>query len=479
MLKKWNAVPVAVKASAVYAVCSILQKCLSFLTMPLFTRLMTTAQYGQYMVYTSWSSIFTIFITLYLAFGCFNTAMVRFEEDSDRYIAAIQGICTALAVVFLAIYLPFRNFFNKLFELPTALVLLMVAEIVMTFSLSCWYGKLRFSFRYKPVAAVTLLIAVLSPLLAYFLVTASPEKGYARIFGYGLVVVAFGGAIYIRNLLRGKSFFHKKYWRYALSFNVPLIPYYLSQVVFNQSDRIMISHFSGQDKAGIYGVACTLALVLNFVLNAINDAYVPWLYRNLKIKNTSDSPKVANIIGVLMAVLLLGVIGLAPELIHLLAGEQYREAVWAVGPVAVSVLLLFYSQLFINIQFYYEQKGMLVFASLGAAVLNIVLNALMIPRFGFLAAAYTTLVSYLVFAGANFWAMRQTLKKQAIQEKLFDMRGLSLILLAFVVLSAAAMALYDYLVIRLAIAAVFVIVLAFRFRDIGQLLRTFRGNPDT
>ena len=250
-------------------------------------------------------------------------------------------------------------------------------------------------------------------------------------------------------------------------------------MVFNQSDRIMISHFSGQDKAGIYGVACTLALVLNFVLNAINDAYVPWLYRNLKIKNTSDSPKVANIIGVLMAVLLLGVIGLAPELIHLLAGEQYREAVWAVGPVAVSVLLLFYSQLFINIQFYYEQKGMLVFASLGAAVLNIVLNALMIPRFGFLAAAYTTLVSYLVFAGANFWAMRQTLKKQAIQEKLFDMRGLSLILLAFVVLSAAAMALYDYLVIRLAIAAVFVIVLAFRFRDIGQLLRTFRGNPDT
>ena len=145
MLKKWNAMPVAVKASAVYAVCSILQKCLSFLTMPLFTRLMTTAQYGQYMVYTSWSSILTIFITLYLAFGCFNTAMVRFEEDRDRYIAAIQGLCTVLAGIFLAIYLPFRTHWNRLFELPTGLVLLMVAEVVMTFSLSCWYGKLRFS----------------------------------------------------------------------------------------------------------------------------------------------------------------------------------------------------------------------------------------------------------------------------------------------------------------------------------------------
>lgn len=479
MLKKWNAMPVAVKASVVYTVCSILQKCLSFLTMPLFTRLMTTAQYGQYMVYTSWSSIFTIFITLYLAFGCFNTAMVRFEKDSDRYIAAIQGICTVLAAVFLAIYLPFRTFFNELFELPTALVLLMVAEIVMTFSLSCWYGKLRFSFRYKPVAVVTLLIAVLSPLLAYFLVTASPEKGYARIFGYGLVIIAFGGAIYIRNLLRGKSFFHKKYWRYALSFNVPLIPYYLSQVVFNQSDRIMISHFSGQDKAGIYGVACTLALMLNFVLNAVNDAYVPWLYRNLKAKTTADSPKVAGFIALLMAVLLLGVIGLAPELIALLAGKEYAQAVWAVGPVAVSVLLLFYSQLFINIQFYYEQKGMLVFASLGAAVLNIVLNALLIPVFGFLAAAYTTLASYLVFAGANYWTMRRTLKKQAVQEKLFDMRGLSMILAAFAALSAAAMALYDYLIIRLAIAAVLAVAVAFRYKEIGKLLRTFRSKENS
>ena len=63
MLKKWNEVPVAVKASTTYTVCSILQKCLSFVTLPLFTRLLTTEQYGQYTVYTSWSSIFTIFIT--------------------------------------------------------------------------------------------------------------------------------------------------------------------------------------------------------------------------------------------------------------------------------------------------------------------------------------------------------------------------------------------------------------------------------
>ncbi len=63
--EKWAAIPVQARATSAYTVCSILQKCLSFITMPLFTRLLTTEQYGQYNVYTSWSGILTIFLTLY------------------------------------------------------------------------------------------------------------------------------------------------------------------------------------------------------------------------------------------------------------------------------------------------------------------------------------------------------------------------------------------------------------------------------
>ena len=318
------------------------------------------------------------------------------------------------------------------------------------------------------------LLAVISPLLAYFLITASPEKGYARILGYALVSVAFGGAVYVRNLLAGKTFFHKEYWKYALSFNVPLIPYYLSQVVFNQSDRIMISHYCGQDLAGIYGVACTLALVLTFVLNAINDAYVPWIYQKLKTGDVSDSPGIANAIAVIMAVLLLGVTGLAPELIFLLAGESYAQAAWAVGPVAMSVLLLFYAQLFINIQFYFEKKALLVAASAGAAVLNILLNALLIPRYGFLVAAYTTLISYVVFAWANYAGMESTLKKQALEIRLFDARSLLLILVAFVALSFGAMLLYPYPAVRFVLAAGALCALIWNRKRIINLLTVIR-----
>ena len=89
---KWNRLPLGVKVSSAYAVCSILQKCLSFITLPLFTRLLTTEQYGQLTIYSSWQGIISIFLTLNLAYGSFSTAMVKFEEDRDGYISSVEGI---------------------------------------------------------------------------------------------------------------------------------------------------------------------------------------------------------------------------------------------------------------------------------------------------------------------------------------------------------------------------------------------------
>ena len=132
--QKWNQIPLTVKVSVAYAVCSILQKCLSFLTLPLFTRLLTTEQYGQYTIYTSWSGILIIFLTLNLSAGSFQTAMIKYEDKRAEYISSIQGICILLSCIFLIIYLPFREIWNRIFELPTFLVLLMVSEIIKLFA---------------------------------------------------------------------------------------------------------------------------------------------------------------------------------------------------------------------------------------------------------------------------------------------------------------------------------------------------------
>lgn len=471
ILDKTKNMPVTAKVSVAYAVCTILQKCLSIITLPLFTRLLTTEQYGQYSVYTSWSAILAIFITLNLAYGSFQTAMIKYEERRDEYIASIEGISIVFATAFLILYFPFRNSINQFLEMPTYLVIVMVVEMLAQSSLLFWSGKKRFEYKYKSVVAVTLAVSFLSPVIAFFMVTNTVEKGYARIIGYAFVNIAVGMFFLVFNVYKGKKAFSKEFWKFALSFNIPLIPYYTSQVIFNQSDRIMISKICGDDKAGIYSVAYTLALLLTFVLNAINSSYVPWLYEKIKKKEHQENRKIACWLAILMAVLLLGVIWVTPEVIYIMAGKSYYEAIWVVPPVAMSLLLLFYSQLFINVAFYYEQKAFLVWVSMGAAIVNIVLNALLIPVFGFVAAGYTTLASYILFAAGNGVGTYKILKDKTMFEEMYNLKILFAIFILMTLGSVVAMLLYGYLLIRYALVLVILIVAAIKHKEIFALIK--------
>ena len=451
--EKYNAMSVEVRASVAYMVCNILQRCMSFLTMPLFTRLMSAEEFGQFTVYSSWSSMLMIFLTLNMAYGSLNTALIRFEKDRVGYVSAIQAICVTLTGAFILLYLPFQNFWNTFLNMSTPLVILMAVEILSQFALTCWYTLKRFAFEYKGVVAVTLFVALCAPVLAVVLVLASQDKGVARILGYAGMNIAVGMVFFALNAARGRKAFSREYWKYALGFNIPLIPYYLSQVVFTQSDRVMIDHICGTGDAGLYGLAHTLSMMLVFVLNAVNNSYVPWFYGRIKEGRARENRPVANGIAALMAFMLMGVISLAPELIAILGGPEYARAAWVVPPVTMSLLLLFYAQLFINVEFYYEEKNLLVWGSIASAVLNVILNGLLIPRFGFVAAGYTTLVSYIVFALANYCTYRSLLKREGETKDAFDLKVLLLIFAGFTVLSFTAMALYEKPMIRYAIIA--------------------------
>ncbi len=476
---KWNNMPMTVKVSTAYLLCSILQRCLSFITMPLFTRLLTTEQYGQVNVYQSWRVILTLFLTLNLDGGSFSTAMVKFEDDRTGYISSIEGICLSLSALFLLIYLPFRNLWNKLFELPTYLVCLMVFEILTATALLLWNGKQRFAYKYKSVVAVTLAMSFISPIIQYILVVTHSERGYARIIGAAITFIAIGGFFFIFNAIKGKKLFNRDYWKYALGFNIPLLAYYMSQNIFDTSDRIMISHLVGTDKAGIYGVAYSLAMILTFVLNAVNNSYVPWYYGKMKEGRLRENRSVSLGIAGILAVLLLGVIWFAPEIIGILAGRKYAEAVPVVPPVAMSLLLLFYSQLFINVEFFYEEKTKLVWASIGAAAANLILNWIFIRIFGFVAAAYTTLASYMIFAFANNMAMKKVLAKNGVADDGFSYKGLIGLFIGFVVISYLGVALYKYFILRLAVTVAVVCLAIIERKKLISFISMIRKKEGT
>lgn len=454
MKKRKRSGSIEVKASLAYTICSIIQKGLSFFTLPIFTRILTVEEYGQCTIYFSWMAIVSILTTLNLPYGTFSRAMVRFEDSRKQYISNVQMICILLTVLFLIVYIPLREYFNKYLELPTFIVVLMFAEILANFAILCWTGKQRYEYHYKSVIAVTLIIACLTVVSGLLFVLYSDDKGYARIFGYAIVTIAIGMGFLIYNFIKGKNPFRKDMWKYALGMNGVLIIYYVAQAIFNQSDRIMISSMIGIEQAAQYGVAYNLAIILTFVIDAINNSYIPWLYGKIKEGKSSENKKISVVLSIIIAFMLLGIIALAPELIYILAGEQYLEAKWVVTPVAMSLLLLFYSQQFINIEFYYEKKYLLVIASIAAAGLNIGLNYWLIPIYGFVAAGYTTLFSYLVFCLCNFLVVFVLMKRRKQKNELFHIPLLILVFVVFAGLGFLATFLYNYSLVRYIIIGV-------------------------
>ncbi len=478
MIEKYKKMPLGVKASFWYTVCSILQRCISVFTVPLFTRLLSTEQYGLLALYQSWTGIFIIFTTLNLQYGSFNTAMVKYEEDRDTYISAISGLCLSLTCLWACIYFVLSRSINVLTGLPTFLMFVLLLETLATSILGFWTGKKRFDYQYKGFILVTLLMSVLSPILGIVMVTnvSMENRGSARILSNALVVIVIGIIFFIYNVLKGKKVFVKKHWKYALSFNIPLIPYYLSQVVFNQSDRIMISRMVGNDKAGIYSVAYQISIILSFVLNAINNSYVPWVYKKMKEKDYGGIDKATNIIAGLMAALLLGIVIIAPEIILIMGGQAYYEAIWIVPPVAATVLLTFYTQLFINIEFYFEEKNYLVAGSILSALVNIVLNFLLIPKVGYIVAGYTTLISYLIFCLMNYFCMKKACQKNNIdlhKARLYDYKFLIALFVFFAVTSGISMVLYNFLFIRyVIITSAIISLIGFRKKKIINKFKT-------
>lgn len=473
IIEQYKSLSPVVKAPIWYTICSVIQNGIGFFTMPIFTNLMTTEQYGLFSIYQSWMGILVIFTTLNLQYGVFNNAMIKYKERRDEYISAMQGLVLVLNTAFLLIYLLFHKQLNVLFGLSTMIMLAMFLEMALSPAFGFWSGKKRFEYRYREVIAVTLAMSFVNPIIGVAAVMLSDNKGEVKIIASVLVNAVFYIVIFVRNLSRGRTLYVREFWKYALGFHLPLIPYYLSQTIFNQSDRIMINNMVGTDKAAIYSVMYTCSVVITFAINAINNAFVPWTYERLADKDYKRLGKISNALSVFIGSILLMVMLVAPEIITIMAADEYYEGIWTMPPIICSLYFLFQSQLFINVEFFEEKKNYLVLGSAISAIINIGLNYLLIPIYGYIVAGYTTLIAYIIFAAVNYFFM----KKVCVQKNtgIYDIRFLLMFSIFMLAMTIIIVLSYNSFLIRSGIFAVIVVLgIAFR-RRIWEVMKSIQN----
>ncbi|MGL5935847.1 MAG: lipopolysaccharide biosynthesis protein, partial [Cetobacterium sp.] len=244
---KLQEMPLAMKASIFFMIASIFEKGIGLITVPIFTRILSEKVFGQISVFNSWKGILNVLVSFSLVGGVINNAMIDFEDDKDGFLSSMLSLIFISTGIFYTLYILFQKYFGNLLNYDFNLTSFMFLTFAFNSSIGIWSIRKRFNYEYKEVIIMSFIIAILSPSLSYYLIqyTALPKLN-AKIYGENLVVIILNIGVFIFLLLKGKKIVNLKYWKYALKFNIPLIPHYLSYIVLSQSDRIMISKYVGE-----------------------------------------------------------------------------------------------------------------------------------------------------------------------------------------------------------------------------------------
>lgn len=477
-LKKYKNLPIQLKASFWFMISAFMQKGISTITTPIFTRLLTTEEYGQYNVFNSWLGIITIFVSLNLSWGVYTQGLVKFEDDRKVFSSSMQGLSLALSIVWLFIYILFKDSINNILGLSTVQMLLMIMMIWTTAIFNFWASEQRVLYNYKMLVFITIVVSLFKPIIGIIFVVNSSDKVTARIFGLAIVeLVAYIG-LCISQFLKGKRFFVSKYWKYAVLYNLPLVPHYLSQTVLNSADRIMIKNMDSERSAGIYSLAYSISLIMTLFNTALLQTLNPWIYTKIKQKKYTEISSVGYISLALIAFVNIMLIALAPEVVAIFAPKEYYDAIYVIPPVAMSVYFMFAYDLFAKFAFYYEKTFFIMAASIISAILNIILNYIFIKKFGYVAAGYTTLFCFIIYAVGHYFFMVLVCNKYCDKVRPYKTRYILWLSIIFIFVGFLLLTTYKLVVLRYFLLACFcfiAIILQKKF-DFIDRIKNIRKN---
>lgn len=473
LLIKYKTMPSPAKASLWFILCGFLQKGISFLTTPVFTRIMSEEAYGQYSSYIAWMNIFAVIASLNLSAGVYTRGLVKNEGDEEGFSSSMSTLSTVCIGIVLGVILLCFNVIHRFTGLSVFLITIMFVEIWITEVFHFWSNKERVNFRYKKLVILTLVYVLISQLLSvvFVLNTNEDKQVEARALSVVISGLAIFVPIFIAILKKGRKYFSKEYWNYALKFNLPLVPHYLSQIVLNESDRLMIKSICGANYAGYYSVAYSISMIMLIFNNSVSGIMNPWIYKSIK---NGEYKKIGQIsYGVLAAIAFINflVIAVAPEALAIIAPDSYQQALWVIPPVTASVYFMFLYNLFATFEYYFEKTNYVMISSLLCAMANLILNYIFIPRYGFVAAGYTTLVCYMLVSLLHYVFMRKTCKKYLNDVKVYNIFIIWAIGIALVATGGIMMLLYPFWYIRyLLIALGVIVVFMFRKRIVNLFL---------
>lgn len=456
-----------IKSSVVYVVASAMGQGMSFLGVIFFTRLMSKEDYGNYSTYYAYVSMLTVIIGANLYYAL-NNAYIDIKHDIKKFRKTVLYLSTIIAVIVaLTIWI---IGVGKLGKFSTFEVVMAVLHAYAFFVINYRIYSANMENDVNCKKWLLILPNTLQFFMALVFVLCLPVMSYvARIVGSVIGVGGIALITYVNMLKVRGDIINLRYWKYALTIAVPSIVMSVSYMIMQQCDKVMITNICGADETAVYSVI----YYLGYAMLAINQAIAPvrqaWIYRKLDSGDCRDTKYMQKWYLVIFAGFVTFVLMFGEVVVKIIVPQIYWQFEYIVPFVLSACMMLLYG-FYTEVILFYKKNMILSLTVLIAAVVNIGLNAVYIPRVGAVAACYTTAGSYfLLFVMAAVIA-EKNVKGIYILGYFMAFIGWSAVMAAIYILTEKQI-LIRYLLYLLAIA----VLIVYYIKNREELAKLIKG----
>lgn len=458
----------ALKAAVWYTVSNFISKTVLYLCTPLFTRILTKTEFGQYNNFLSWQHILLIIFSVDLV----SSVVVAYFDynDEDEFQAFISTIC--LSSVFIPLILSvivfcLQDFFTIFFNMGWQYLLIMLANLTLGNTLQIFQVEQRTRVEYRLSAALTLATALGTVILTFMLLYGMEDKLTAILIGNVAFNIVVSVALLLF-LLKRKLAFRWSQLRFALILAVPLIPSDLSSSITGSSGQILITKFCGPEKTALYSLAFTISMVITMFAASINKAWVPWFFERLKQNETGSIDVAVKKMLPVLSVCTIGFCIVAPEIILIVGGQKYAEAVFLMPPIILQCFFNYVYTLYVNIEYYEKKTYLISVATIITAMISLGLNYILLQRFDYYIAAYTMLFTAIVSLSLHFLIVNWMGKSY-----IFDNRFILKVILLTSGVCLALMLIYHHSTVRLCAVVVYTVALIYIMLRYKETIKSY------
>lgn len=392
------------KGASVYLVSNILNAVIPFLLLPILTRYLSPAEYGQIAMFQTLLAGIGTFIGLN-AVGAANRKF--YDEDiGDTILKQFNGSCIQILIVssfiaFIGIFL-FKNQLSEFLAIPTSWILSAVIISFFGFIATMRLGQWQIRSQAKWFGMLQVSSSLVNMLLSLLFVIALTQGAQGRIDAQVItgILAAIIALIWLyKDKLLQVMVWKPQYIKEALSFGIPLIPHHVGFFLISAVDRFVINQKLGLVDAGIYMVAVQLSSAMAIIFDAINKAYVPWLFERLKRDNYEQKKQIVKYTYFYFIIVLL-VAGVAfligPFFITLIAGDKYSEAGQLIGLLCLGQAFGGMYLMVTNYIFFTKKTGKLAIITISTGIINVILLFIFVSHLGLIGAAMAFAISKFI-----------------------------------------------------------------------------------